>query len=288
MTLLSLRRLWALARTPCWRRRDRTLAAVILAALLLVYSGRLHAQGAAEADAAAAARACIAAKQKGGDLCNDVGACLADYRKRFPNGASRADLDSTAGRLTLGCAFARDEQSFDVAKSCAAAASSACAAQSCLAQYRRDFPTGLHSSEALQLETARLQDCVRESERANPRAAPSATPLADGDYLGDASPAPACGVVRQRIDISACGGRIQWRHKAPLAASLPPAPVQWEGEIDASGDVRASVRGNASFVAHGHVGATERRIEMRYPDCASAIGVAITGQLASGCSQKPP
>ena len=93
-------------------------------------------------------------------------------------------------------------------------------------------------------------------------------------------------MARQRLDVSICAGRVQWTHKAPLAAQLPPAPLQWEGGIDAAGELRAGVRGNAGFAASGHVGATERRLEMRYPGCPTPIPVTITGQLAAGCPGK--
>jgi hypothetical protein len=243
-----------------------------------------------EQQAALMARDCLAQKERDGAFCDARASCFSDYRARFPQGPARAEFDALAGRAALSCVMATETQAYERASSCAQTAQ-ACGVDACFAQYIHDFPSGSHA-----LQVRATLDRARERCAAAPLAPAASTwgaaqgagTLADGDYLGEAGDAVSCGVARQRLNISVCHNKLTWSHKAPLAANLPPVPLQWEGVLDSAGELTAHVRGNSSFVAAGHLTETSHGIDMRYPGCGAAIPLTVARQLTAGCDENTP
>jgi hypothetical protein len=236
----------------------------------------------AELAAAKRARDCAASKEKAAEPCAAEAACFAPYREQFPRGASLEQVGALSARLAQSCAAGNENQVFVSAKQCVARAN-ACVVDTCYAEYLRRYADGAHAAEA-QADILRAKQACRAPQ---PREAPLAvaSPLADGEYSGDARAAPSCGIRRQYgLHLLACKGQITWIHEAPLAPDQPPVPMKWEGAIGADGALKASVRGTSNYSASARISETQREIEMSIPGCAAKIRLTVRQQLSPGCS----
>ena len=235
-----------------------------------------------EADAGRQARDCDSLKTASGLVCQEEAACFEPYRRRFPLGAARPDIETLAGKAVSACSAA-ENLAYAHAQSCAAAAQP-CIAPTCYLDYNQHFADGAHALKARDdLAEAKIR-CERPAAKKDdsPHAGPP--PLKDGEYLAAGSEATACGVARQRtIHVFVCSGRVRWVHEGRLFANMPSMALQWEGAIDGAGAVTASVNGNAQMVAKGRITDTERAIEMQYPGCGETIALTITRELSAGC-----
>jgi uncharacterized protein YecT (DUF1311 family) len=81
------------------------------------------------------ARACAASKTCGANEC------IAEYRRLYPNGAFKAQIDQISIQKGIDCGvLERDRAAYERADRCARALT--CGAIACVADYRRDFPSG--------------------------------------------------------------------------------------------------------------------------------------------------
>ncbi|WP_026606808.1 hypothetical protein [Methylocapsa acidiphila] len=235
-------------------------------------------------EAARQAQECDSSETAAGLVCDEDMACFEPYRRRFPQGPARAELEGLANKAAAACAA--ESQAFLRARQCAAAAA-ACVAPTCYVDYTQKFANGVHAQQARDdLNQARIRcENLTPSPDSDHLRRSGPPPLKDGEYLAIASESAACGMTRQRaIHVSVCSGRIRWVHEGRLSAGMPPVTMQWEGAMDGAGTVVASVGGNAQLVANGRVTETERAIQMQYPGCGEAISLTITRELSSGCA----
>lgn len=238
-----------------------------------------------DAAAASRARACDSRKTAANLVCEEETACFEPYRRRFPQGPARPELESLAARAAAACSAA-ETQAYSQAQQCAASAAP-CIAPTCYVDYNQKYANGAHA-QGVRDDLARAKAiCEKPAPAPGPdeRRRSGQPPLKDGEYLATASEATACGVARQRaIHVFVCSGRVRWVHEGRLFANMPSVPLQWDGAVDDAGAVTASVSGNAQLVAKGSITDTERAIEMQYPNCNGTIELTITRQLAAGCS----
>jgi uncharacterized protein YecT (DUF1311 family) len=125
----------------------------------------------AEAGVYRAAEACARPKSCG------AGSCIADYRRDYPQGRFKAEIDRIATAKGADC---RDpeREAYDKADACARPLS--CGANSCLTDYRRDFPNGRFKAEIDRIATAKGADCRDPEREAYDRADACARPLTCG------------------------------------------------------------------------------------------------------------
>jgi len=237
-------------------------------------------EAADEARAAQAARDCDALKTAAGLVCEEEAACFDPYRRAFPQGAARPELERRAGKAASACSA--ETEAYRQARDCAQAAS-ACVAPTCYLDYSRKFADGAHAQKARD-DIARAKAlCPQPGPRPDDSRRPGPPPLRDGEYSAIAAEASACGIARQRQNVVVCSGRVRWVHEGRLFAGMTPVALQWEGTIDAAGEVAAGVNGNGQLAAKGRITETERAIAMRYPGCGETITLNITRKLSSGC-----
>jgi hypothetical protein len=240
-----------------------------------------------DAEAARQARDCDAQKTAAGLICDAETACFEPYRRHFPQGPARPEIDRLAAKAAATCSAA-ESQAYLHAQQCAAAAQP-CIAPTCYLDYMQKYSSGSHGQKARDdLAQAKIQ-CERPSPGPSSddlrHAGPP--PLLDGEYLATGSESLACGVARQRaIHVFVCSGRVRWQHEGRLFANMPSVTLQWEGVIDGAGAVTASVSGNTQLVAKGRITDTERAIEMQYPACGETIALTITRELSAGCAAR--
>jgi len=211
-----------------------------------------------EDDAAARrARDCAAGKDAANAVCDIPRACIAPYLTSHPDGRARSELHAREQKAARACESDKlasqqaEDRLFDTALSCAAA-SDGCKIAVCFQPYLSAYPNGRHVSRAqTQIATAR---CAPVSTTAK---------IPNGTYL--ARTQQGCDGAAQSVRITIGDGRIEWQHDAQKTT------FQWEGAIDASGEIRAAVRGIASMQANGRWNDADRWIEMAYPQCGKVV-----------------
>lgn len=247
----------------------------------------------AERGAAKRARDCAVEKEAAADSCSAEAACFSPYRGQFPHGASLAQIEEVAARVAQSCQTLGENQIFASAKQCAAGATT-CVVETCYAEYLRTYANGGHAGEARADIARAKQACLNAQQRRKSEAdetrehqerAVGPAPLLDGEYAADAIAVSACGVQRQRPHVFVCSSKIWWVHEAPLAPGQPSRPLKWEGSISDDGSLQASVGGSSSYVATARIADADRKVEMRYPGCASPVTLSIRHQLSAGCSE---
>src|SRR5579859_848227 len=98
-----------------------------------------------------------------------AGECLAEYRRRFPNGPHKADIDQIAlSPRGQSCAPVPDldREAYDRAVRCAAPLG--CGADHCLIEYRRDFANGRYRALIEQIGTQKGAACQQQQQQAQP------------------------------------------------------------------------------------------------------------------------
>jgi uncharacterized protein YecT (DUF1311 family) len=70
--------------------------------------------------------------------------CVADYRRRYPNGRYKAQIDQIAAQKGATCEDPLEKAEYDRADACAR--SKSCGALDCIADYRRDYPNGRYKA----------------------------------------------------------------------------------------------------------------------------------------------
>lgn len=93
-----------------------------------------------------------------------VGECIADYRRNYPQGRFKDQIDQIVQTKGLVCQET-DRAAFDRVNACAAAAT-ACGVDQCVAEYRRNYPTGRFKAQIDQIVQTRGQAC-QDAERSS-------------------------------------------------------------------------------------------------------------------------
>ena len=106
--------------------------------------------------------------------------CVADYRRRYPNGRYKAQIDQIAlAQNARACSDPVEEDVFERATSCARPKT--CGADECLGEYRRRYPNGRHRAEIEQIaQSPKAQACPDLDKEAFERADRCAAPLRCG------------------------------------------------------------------------------------------------------------
>lgn len=121
------------------------------------------------------ARQCAAPKMCGANEC------LAEYRRLYPNGQFKSQIDQISSQKGIDCGeLERDRAAYEKADRCARSLS--CGALACVTDYRRDFPNGRFREQIDQIAGApKAQECINSLEReAYERAETCARPLSCG------------------------------------------------------------------------------------------------------------
>jgi hypothetical protein len=106
--------------------------------------------------------------------------CIADYRRRFPNGTHKAEIDEIARTKGDICPDPVEEDVFSRAVTCAAAKPQNCGASECIAEYRSRYPDGRHKTEIEQIAQTKGATCPDPEKEAYQRAVDCASPLQCG------------------------------------------------------------------------------------------------------------
>jgi len=107
--------------------------------------------------------------------------CLAEYRRRYPNGSYKVQIDqlSQAQNARMACPDPVEEDVFERAANCAR--SKSCGADECLGEYRRRYPNGRHKAEIEQIaQSPKAQACPDLDKEAFDRATRCAASLGCG------------------------------------------------------------------------------------------------------------
>jgi hypothetical protein len=141
-----------------------------------------------------------------------VGGCVADYRRVYPDGRFKAEIDAIVAAKGLSCPNDPEKDVYDRATACAAPKS--CDANGCLAEYRRIYPNGRFKSQIDRISATKGRPCDAEREVYD-RAIACAAPLPCGaDYC----------LAEYRLEFPNGNFRVQIN---TLAATKGPAcPVQ--------------------------------------------------------------
>jgi uncharacterized protein YecT (DUF1311 family) len=96
--------------------------------------------------------------------------CVAEYRRRYPAGRYKAQIDQIAvAQNARACADPVEEDVFERAASCARPKS--CGADECLGEYRRRYPNGRHKADIDQIaQSPKAQACPDLDKEAFERA----------------------------------------------------------------------------------------------------------------------
>src|SRR5262249_4004041 len=100
--------------------------------------------------------------------------CLGEYRRRYPNGRHRAEIDQIAQSPKAPACPDLDKEAFDRADRCAA--SLRCGAHHCLLECRRDSANGKFRSQIEQIASQKGAACVVQP---SPSPTASASPSID-------------------------------------------------------------------------------------------------------------
>jgi uncharacterized protein YecT (DUF1311 family) len=109
--------------------------------------------------------------------------CIADYRRSYPNGRYKAQIDQIAQSPSAAACVDREKVEFDQADACAR--SKSCGALDCLAPYRRDYPNGRFKAQIDQIaqqisQQPKAQACPDLDREAYDRAEKCSQPLQCG------------------------------------------------------------------------------------------------------------
>jgi uncharacterized protein YecT (DUF1311 family) len=111
----------------------------------------------------------------------DAGACFVEYRRTYPNGPHKAEIDALSAAKGGACPVDLELQMFDRAKACASPKN--CGANECLTEYRRSYPNGRFKAEIDRIAAAKGPDCRDYDREAYERADACARPLTCGANL---------------------------------------------------------------------------------------------------------
>lgn len=105
--------------------------------------------------------------------------CVADYRRRYPNGRYRARIDQIAAQKGATCEDPVEKAEYNRADACAR--SKTCGAVDCIADYRRDYPNGRYRAQIDQIaQSPSAALCPDLDREAYDRAEHCAQPLRCG------------------------------------------------------------------------------------------------------------
>jgi uncharacterized protein YecT (DUF1311 family) len=105
--------------------------------------------------------------------------CVAEYRRRYPNGRYKADIEQIATQKGVACLDPVEKATYDRADACARPKT--CGALDCLADYRRDYPNGRFKAEIDRIaQLPKAVPCPDLDKEAYDRAERCATPLRCG------------------------------------------------------------------------------------------------------------
>ena len=123
-----------------------------------------------EEDVFERAKSCAQPKSCGADEC------LGEYRRRYPNGRHKAEIDQIAQSPKVQACPDLDKEAYDRATRCAA--SKTCGADQCLIEYRRDFANGKYRPQIEQIGAQKGAVCPQPSQSPTPVVSPSTEPPA--------------------------------------------------------------------------------------------------------------
>src|SRR5262249_47607358 len=127
-----------------------------------------------EEDVFERARSCAQPKSCGADEC------LGEYRRRYPNGRHKVEIDQIAQSSKAQACPDLDKEAYDRATRCAAPLG--CGADHCLIEYRRDFASGKYRSQIEQIAAQKGPACVQPSQSPTPSTdLPPLVPRRPGD-----------------------------------------------------------------------------------------------------------
>jgi uncharacterized protein YecT (DUF1311 family) len=92
-----------------------------------------------------------------------VGGCVADYRRVYPDGRFKAQIDAIVAAKGVSCSSDPEKDVFDRAAACASPKT--CDANACLAEYRRVYPNGRFKSQIDRISATKGQSCQGDRER---------------------------------------------------------------------------------------------------------------------------
>jgi uncharacterized protein YecT (DUF1311 family) len=152
--------------------------------------------------------------------------CVADYRRRYPNGRYKAPIDQIVAQKGATCEDPVEKAEYERADACAR--SKSCGALDCVADYRRDYPSGRYKAQIDQIAQAPSAALCPDLDReAYDRAEHCAEPLRCGadhcliEYRRDFPN----GKYRSLIDqIGAMKGPACTPPPTPPSPVTPPSP----------------------------------------------------------------
>jgi uncharacterized protein YecT (DUF1311 family) len=169
-----------------------------------------------EEDVFERAMSCARPKSCGADEC------LGEYRRRFPNGRHKAEIDQIAQSPKGQACPDLDKEAYDRADRCAAPLR--CGADHCLIEYRRDFGNGRYRSLIDQIASVKGPACSSPTPTSSPTSdLPPFVPIQPGDDPGIRNcNAGGLELIEQMIckdsDMARANGELQRVYKSKLEA----------------------------------------------------------------------
>jgi hypothetical protein len=204
----------------------------------------------------AAAREC----RRGAEHCARP-RCYESYLSQFgADGKHREDAKAEAAQLDEECLASvrqtEEQNLWDGAKSCASTAQP-CDVKSCYRAYLGRYGDRGKYSAVARRDIERAEEACRQPEK---------PAVVDGLY--SARSQAACGARQGSITVLVAGHKISWEHE------FQNVRYKWEGTIDSSGNVSATVANVPGHAASGvFTGAGMKEIQMKYPQCTMTFEI---------------
>jgi uncharacterized protein YecT (DUF1311 family) len=139
--------------------------------------------------------------------------CIADYRRRYPSGRYKAQIDQIAQLPKAAPCPDLDREAYDRAVRCSEPVS--CGADHCLIEYRRDFPTGAFRARIEDIGRAKGASCAPPQPSPSPTdSLPAFVPIRPGDDpgIGNCSARglePIAQMICKDSDMARANGELQ-------------------------------------------------------------------------------
>jgi uncharacterized protein YecT (DUF1311 family) len=148
--------------------------------------------------------------------------CIADYRRDYPNGRYKGQIDQIAQSPAAALCPDLDREAYDRAERCAEPLR--CGANHCLAEYRRDFANGKYRSLIEQIGTLKGPDCQRDQTPPPPPPLPPFVPIQPGDDPGirncnARNLEPIAQMICKDSDMARANGELQKAFEARLKST---------------------------------------------------------------------
>lgn len=228
--------------------------------------------------AANKARQCVSRNEARRIFCEIERDCIEPYRTAFPAGVSLDSINSMAAAAKRACdadaakkaehdrqvqeeARQAETDAYQAARQCADGATNPCVRTACYDGYLSKYRTSGANSAAAQSAADRARSECQPGNTGPAVEEPAQVGDIDGTYR--ARTRTGCGSPPQSVGVVISQGKITWRHEHHGIE------YQWDGTIDAQGNIAATVGGSKDFVATGKYTDESKDITIRYPQCGS-------------------